>query len=123
MKRKIATPSEGEATLALHLKVEGIAFVREYHFHPTRQWRFDFAFPEHMLAVEVDGNIWNQGRHTRGKGWEQDAEKLSEAAILGWYVMRFSTGQVKRLYALGQINAFIEKRRIAAYHGTKEIIE
>ena len=25
----------------------------ELRFHPERKWRFDFAFPDHMVAVEL----------------------------------------------------------------------
>ena len=59
----------------------------EFRFHPTRKWRFDYAWPLAMLALEVDGGVWTQGRHTRGAGAIADMEKLSEAAILGWRVL------------------------------------
>src|SRR6187551_2874790 len=29
--------------------------VPEHRFHPTRKWRFDYAFPIAMLAVEIEG--------------------------------------------------------------------
>jgi len=61
---------------------------REVRFHPTRAWRFDFAFPERKLAVEIEGGIWSTGRHTRGAGFIGDCEKLNEAARLGWTVYR-----------------------------------
>lgn len=59
----------------------------EYVFHPTRKWRFDYAWPVHRLALECNGGIWTQGRHNRGKGSLNDQEKLSEAAVLGWRVL------------------------------------
>ena len=40
--------------------------VPEFRFHPERKWRFDFAWPEHKIAVEQEGGVWIQGRHTRG---------------------------------------------------------
>jgi very-short-patch-repair endonuclease len=62
--------------------------VREYQFHPTRRWAFDFAWPKHRLAVEIDGGQWapHGGRHAR----DGDREKLNAAAMLGWRVMRYS---------------------------------
>lgn len=30
-------------------------FVREHRFHPTRRWRFDFAWPDEKVALEVEG--------------------------------------------------------------------
>jgi very-short-patch-repair endonuclease len=60
----------------------------EFRFHPSRDWRFDFAFPEHKLAVEIDGGQWQThgGRHSR----DSDREKLNQAAVLGWRVMHYS---------------------------------
>ena len=58
--------------------------VPEHKFHPTRKFRFDYAWPLHMLACEIEGGLWTQGRHSRGKGAIADLEKYSEAAILGW---------------------------------------
>lgn len=61
--------------------------VPEYTFAKPRRWRFDYAWPLHRLALEIDGGVWTQGRHTRGAGKIADMEKLSEAAILGWRVL------------------------------------
>jgi len=65
------------------------AFELEYRFHPTRKWRFDAAFPSLMIAAEIDGGAWTQGRHTRGKGFIGDQEKTNEAQLLGWEIYRF----------------------------------
>lgn len=69
--------------------------VREYRFDAVRHWRFDFAWPDIKLAVEVEGGTWNAGRHTRGLGYEADLEKYNAAALSGWRVLRFSGGQVR----------------------------
>jgi very-short-patch-repair endonuclease len=68
--------------------------LMEYYFHPERQWRFDFAWPERKVALEVDGGIWTQGRHTRGKGWLNDTEKLNAAASMGWRMLRCTPQQL-----------------------------
>lgn len=60
----------------------------EFTFHPTRKWRFDYAWPEFRLALEVEGGAWTNGRHTRGSGFVRDLEKYSEAAALGWRIIR-----------------------------------
>jgi hypothetical protein len=39
--------------------------TREYVFAPPRKWRFDFAWPDIKLAVEINGGIWNNGRDNR----------------------------------------------------------
>lgn len=69
--------------------------VGEYIFHPSRLWRFDWAWPGQHIAVEVDGNAW----HVKGGGGhmqDKDLEKLNEAQRLGWRVFRFSPGMLRR---------------------------
>lgn len=63
----------------------------ELRFAPPRRWRFDFAFPDHRLAVEIEGAVWTQGRHTRGKGYAADCIKYNSAILAGWRVLRFTT--------------------------------
>lgn len=67
---------------------------REYKFHPTRRWKFDFCWPSKMVAVELEGGTWTGGRHTRPVGFEKDCEKYNEAAIMGWKVLRFTANMV-----------------------------
>ena len=77
-----------------YLHVAGIPFVREWRFHPVRRWRFDFAIFENY-AIEVEGGQFTGG-HKRGRAADTDCEKFNEATILGWRVLRFTTGQVVR---------------------------
>ena len=93
--------SQLEATFALQLRTSGLPEPqREHRFHPKRRWRFDFAWPDVMLAVEVEGGTWSKGRHTRGRGFAADCEKYNEAAMLGWKVLRFTGDMVNNWSAL-----------------------
>lgn len=65
------------------------AFQREFQFHPSRKWRFDFADPARKIAVEIDGGVFVRGRHSRGAGYRSDCEKLNAAAALGWRVFKY----------------------------------
>lgn len=72
----------------------------ELKFHPTRKWRFDFAwrtekYKEGAIAVEIEGGIWNYGGHVRGSGFLRDAEKYNEATRLGWRIYRFTPQQME----------------------------
>ena len=66
---------------------------REFKFHGVRRWRFDFAWPELLLAVEVDGHAFHVkggGRHAQDK----DKIKLNTAAAMGYCVLRFSPSMI-----------------------------
>lgn len=102
--------SAAEETLALHMRGIGLPHPkREYRFHTTRKWRFDFAWPELRLAVEVEGGVYSGGRHTRGKGFEADAEKYNEAALMGWTVIRVTPGMIKKGLAIDTISRAIQE--------------
>ena len=62
--------------------------VAEYRFTMLRRWRFDWAWPTHRIALEVEGAVWVQGRHTRGSGFVKDMEKYNTAAAMGWRIIR-----------------------------------
>lgn len=99
--------SEGEATLALHLRTEKIEFTQEYQFHSERKWKADFHITGTKLLIEVEGGIWSGGRHTRGKGYLGDMEKYNTAAKLGFTVLRYSTEQVKSGLAVKEIKQLV----------------
>lgn len=86
-------PSSLEETADRLMRERGLKFVREHRgWHPERGWRFDFAFPEVKIAVEIEGGVeWKgSGRHTTPPGFDEDCRKYNEAAILGWTVLRFT---------------------------------
>ena len=106
--------SDLEAALAFQLKVAHLpAAEREHRFTPLRRFRFDFAWPEYLVAVEVDGATWSAGRHSRGEGIHSDCEKSCEAAVLGWRVLRVDRQMVEDGSAL----RFIERALLAAADG------
>ena len=69
-------------------KHTGEEVMAEYRFHPSREWRFDFAIPSRRVAIEVEGGAYNGGRHIRPDGYLRDMEKYNEAAVCGWCVIR-----------------------------------
>ena len=92
------TKSKLEAQFAFAWRVygNGVEPEHEYQFaiEIGRKFQFDFAFPEHRLAVEVDGGQWSSyggGRHNTDK----DREKLNIAACLNWRVLRFSGSMLR----------------------------
>lgn len=63
---------------------------------PSARMALGFLWPEERVIVEVEGGQWAQGRHQRGGGMEGDCEKYNEASLMGFMVLRFTTGQVVR---------------------------
>lgn len=113
-------PSRLEAQLAYQLKALKVASpVREFRFAAhhvgegpgirkrlqaagLKNWAFDFAWPDLMLAAEVEGGAFTGGRHTRGPGFTEDLLKYHHAQRLGWTVYRcgsklIDTGDAARL--------------------------
>lgn len=66
----------------------GVAPAKEYVFHPVRKWRFDYAFPDAKIALEVEGGVYTGGRHIRPKGFLGDVDKYNAASVMGWRVLR-----------------------------------
>jgi very-short-patch-repair endonuclease len=87
--KSLAEEALHEALLAEPLP--GWDLCREHEFHPERAWRFDFAFPSQKLAAEVDGKY-----HRTHRGQSNDCEKLNQAVLMGWRVLRFPAGEKRK---------------------------
>jgi very-short-patch-repair endonuclease len=68
--------------------------VREFRFC-ERRWRFDFAWPPHLVAVEIDGGIFVGGRHVDPMGGHNDRTKYNAAVALGWKVLRYDARHLR----------------------------
>ena len=88
---------------------DGPELLTEHKFHPVRRWAFDYAHPATKVAIELEGGIWTNGRHTNGAGFIGDCTKYNEAALLGWTVFRIPTGGVDPAL-LERIGKLIEQR-------------
>lgn len=94
-------PSTEKAWITRELKKwcgeKGYELKQEIMFHPTRKWRFDWVVENLKIAVEFEGIISEKSRHTTIKGYTGDTEKYSQAAILGWKVLRYTALNYKEL--------------------------
>lgn len=95
-----------ELLMGEQLRQAGIAFEVEFAFWPGRKWRADFRIGSVLL--EVEGGTWIAGAHNRGRGYAQDCEKYSHAAIAGYRVIRATTDQVNDGSALRWVAAALE---------------
>lgn len=85
--------------------------LREYRFAAGlfgRQWRFDFCWPQYMLAVELHGIVECQvrgravdvGGHGTIVGKISDMNKYNAAILLGWKVLTFAQAHVNSTEAM-----------------------
>lgn len=71
------------------------AYETQHKFHPKRNWRFDVAWPDAKVAVELHGGIWSGGEHARPRGIRNAAEKQNAAIELGWVVLVYTTDMLE----------------------------
>lgn len=75
-----------------------------------RKWRFDLAWLDYRVAVEQQGAVHTQGRHTRGTGYTEDCAKLNEGQLAGWLVIWATTRQVETGEALAWVERALRAR-------------
>ena len=80
--------------------------VAEHKFAAGRNWAFDFAWPDKLVALEIEGGIYGRGKkcpmcgrravagHTSIERLLKDMEKYNAASILGWRLIRATPGQL-----------------------------
>ncbi|HTD95138.1 MAG TPA: hypothetical protein VK644_15035 [Chitinophagaceae bacterium] len=77
-------------------KKRSITLEQEYRFEKKRRWRFDYAIPSMMIAVEYEGGIFmEKSGHTSASGVNRDVEKYTRAQVLGWTVIRATATSYK----------------------------
>ena len=86
------------------------AFERELMFAKDigRKWRFDYAWPAKKIAVEVEGGVFTNGRHSRGAGMAADMEKYNTATLMGWRVFRYCVNHVDSGAAITQLETVLK---------------
>lgn len=88
--------------------------VTEYVFMQDRDFRFDAAYPQEKVAIEVEGGTGHGGgksRHTTPSGFKKDCEKYGEAAVLGWCLLRFPPDMLRDGSAVAMIGRALKARR------------
>lgn len=95
--------------IILWKEIDGQPLQEELRFHSVRKWRFDFAHIEARVAIEIEGGIWGQSRHTRPAGYIKDCEKYNAAIFDGWDVVRLPNYWINT-EILQNIKTLIEKR-------------
>lgn len=89
-------PSPLEEALAYQIRCLGLPTPeREFKAIPHRKYRWDFAWPEARLLVEVQGGVFGRGGHSTGIGITRDADKLNNATLHAWRSLVFTSVHIK----------------------------
>jgi very-short-patch-repair endonuclease len=73
--------------------------------HPFERFRIDLAWPDKMLAVEVDGGQFKPGGGKHGS--KRDYEKINALTMASWRVIRFRAIDM-RADPIGTIDKIME---------------
>lgn len=72
-----------------------------------QDWRFDFAWPDRKLLVELNGGTFINGRHNRGSALKSEYKKWNHAQSEGFNVLIFDSGMVTSGEAVNQVEKFL----------------
>jgi very-short-patch-repair endonuclease len=129
-KKRVSRVSLIEDKLDFQLRAFKLTgYVREHRFAlelpvdrdtgKPRQWRFDFAWVQAQVAVEVEGfNVQRLtsgrfvciGAHTDPAGFLDDMDKYNMAAEHGWTVLRFGEKQIQSGAAAATIQRVLARK-------------
>ena len=70
-----------------------LSFAHE--FRRDSGFRADFAWPDHRLLLEVQGGIYTRRAHGSVKGVLADIDRLNEATLHGWRLLRVTPHHVQ----------------------------
>jgi len=92
------SPKSHIKVILLEMKIK---FVEEHKFLDNRRFKFDWAIPDKMIAIEYEGLFAKKGsgksRHTTATGYSKDSTKYNLAAINGWTVLRYTAMTYKNI--------------------------
>lgn len=94
--------------LQQQFEAAGLPAVPEFRFAPPRKWAFDFAFPDLLLAIEIEGID-----HRKKNRYARDLTKYNTAARRGWCLLRFTARQVHQRKAIQEIQQVYHERLAA----------
>ena len=104
-----------KAQVELIFQALGVDIVREYRFHETRKWRWDWALPAIKVCFEYQGLNFGHGGasgHQTIKGIVGENHKYSEGSIAGWCIILVNAVSVESGLAHDLIRRAIDSRRI-----------
>ena len=87
--------NEAEELLAIHLRELDTGFDPQVLYSMNRRFRADFRLYPEPILIEIQGGVYSRQAHGSISGILKDNERLNEAAIAGFRMLRFTPDQVK----------------------------
>jgi len=98
-----------EEMFALQCEQAGLPTpLREYAAVPGRRFRWDFAWTDARVLVEINGGTYARMGHSTGTGIARDYEKSNLAVLAGWKVFAFDRRMVEGGAALAVVSKALE---------------
>ena len=76
----------------------------------SKRYRLDFAHLQSKVGVEIQGGVYNRGRHVTGSGYERDCKKYNLAYTSEWTIFLLTNAMAKDSAWLSLIAAHIVAR-------------
>jgi hypothetical protein len=72
--------------------------VQEFRAIPARRYRWDFAWPEHRLLLEVNGGAWMKSSYSHKSGPQivRDYTKNNLAVAAGWKILYCESSMISK---------------------------
>lgn len=92
-------------------------FVHHFRFpqalHPDNKrkvWIADYCCVEFKLMVEIDGGVFSGGAHGHPVDITRNMMKQNDAALLGFFTLRYATNWVKNKHAIEHLQRVLFSR-------------
>ena len=76
----------------------------------SKRYRLDFAHPHSCTGIEIQGGVYNRGRHVTGSGYERDCKKYNLAYTSGWTIFLLTATMAKDATWLEMIAQHVSAR-------------
>jgi hypothetical protein len=76
----------------------------------SKRYRLDFAHLQSKVGVEIQGGVYNRGRHVTGSGYERDCKKYNLAYTSEWTIFLLTNAMAKDSAWLSVVAAHIAAR-------------
>lgn len=107
--------SDLEHSLYFELRRNGLkGWVAEHRFkgmNGKRRYRFDVAWPEKKIAIDVQGGLYLKGRRAHGspEQMKRDSMKQAEANLCGWIFIAVTPEMMKDGSAVELVKKALER--------------